>query len=165
MKALVLTILFGLVALTCPLPQVHPSAQGVGVQVEGVYGHVIVYGLYYSDPWTSSTHQITVNNDSGKSISYSYEWNHEVTDFAGQILANDTGWIAAPSLKDGKVAVHSSQRGVNLDNADNINRGFQYRLKTYTSLDVIGININDFPEGYPDGWQESEEITFWHLDL
>lgn len=133
MKTLVLTIIFGVVALACPLPQVHPSAQGVRVEVEGVYGHVIVYGLYYSDPWTSSTHQVTVDNRSGKSISYSYEWNHEVTDLAGEILADDTDWIAPPALKNGRTKTYFSQQGVNLD-AEGIEQGSDYLLKTYTSV-------------------------------
>ena len=162
MKTLVLTLIFGLVALAYLLSQVHPSAQGVGVKVEGVYGHVIVYGLSYNDPWTSSTHQVTIDNDSGKQITYSYEWNHEVTDLAGQILADDTRWIAAPALRNGRTRTHFSQRGVNLDGVAAIERGNDYILKTYTSLDVVGIRIEDFPEGYPHGWKESEEFLFRH---
>jgi len=57
-----------------------------------------------------------------------------------------------------------SQQGVNLD-AEGIERGSDYLLKTYTSLDVVGIDTYDFSPAYPDGWKEREEIPFWHPDL
>ena len=162
MKALTLTVIFGLIALACLLPFAHPSAQGVGFQVDGVYGSVIVYGLYYSDPWTGSSHAVYVSNRRQKSITYSYEWNHEVTDLQGNILADDTDWIAPPALRAGRARQHSSQRGVNLD-AAGLLRGMRYNLRTYTSLNVDGINGEDFPPEYPDGWIESESMdNFLH---
>lgn len=163
MKTLTLTVIFGLIALGCLLPLAHPSAQGVGFEVDSVYGNVVVYGLYYSDPWTSSSHAVYVSNSRQRSITYSYEWNHEVTDLQGNILSDDTDWIAAPALRAGKARQHSSQRGVNLD-AAGLPRGVHYSLKTYTSLNVDGINQEDFPPEYPHGWIESESIDdFLHL--
>ncbi len=157
MKILTLTGIFGLIALFCLLPPAHPSAQGVGFEVDDVYGHVIVYGLYYSDPWTGSSHAVTVYNNRQRAITYSYEWKHEVRNLQGNILADDTEWIPAPALKAGRTRQHSSQRGVNFDDAG-LRRGFRYSLKTYTSLNVTGINPEDYPPEYPHGWIESESI-------
>lgn len=122
-----------------------------------IYGVAEVWGLYYNDPWTSSSHRVYVENAQDNDITYKYECNHSLVDLGGGWVADDT---IEPhgSIDEGDPPVwHHEGQYMNLD-SKNVPRGVWYFLSCYTRLDV---------DGDPDATWESGVVTigpFHHQD-
>ena len=102
-----------------------------------IYGVAEVWGLYYNDPWTSSSHRVYVENAQNNNITYTYECNHSLLSLGGSWVADDTIELHG-SIKKGKSPKwHYHGRSMNLD-TKGVARGIMYRLSCYTRLDVNG---------------------------
>ena len=109
--------------------------------LEDVYGSVGLWGLGYTDPMTYSYHATYLRNHKTRSITYTYEWNHSVIDFATKrAVADDSEWLHSKKpLRPGKIwTIYCERRGVDLD-AEGVDRGRWYFLDCYTAINVNGV--------------------------
>jgi len=118
-----------------------------------VYGVAEVWGLYYNEPWTSSSHRVYIENAQEVTVEYTYEFNHSLLDMNGLRVADDTierhGRIKTEA-RGGQPIWINSGRALNLYHEDDVMRDMRYELSCYTRLNVRGRFNN---KNTNDTWQ------------
>ncbi len=80
--------LIGILAL-CSLvitdiaPTDHPPSRQESRWVGNVYGSVEIWGLSWNHPRTSTSHHVSVSNESDFNASYLYEFKHSILEGGG----------------------------------------------------------------------------------
>ncbi|MDE0015147.1 MAG: hypothetical protein OXU51_03095 [Candidatus Poribacteria bacterium] len=120
-----------------------------------VYGEAKVWGLYYNNPWTSSSHRVYIENFQNVTVQYTYEFNHSLLDADNnkRRVADDTieghGSIKTTARGGRPVTINGGQ-WLNLSEEENVPKGRRYYLSCYTRLNVRG-RFNG--ENTNDAWE------------